>query len=197
MPRALKVVLWVLVFAAAIAAGAYQASKSNPFPPGVEDPGARPTQTPRHASPSSPAATTARLQMQITSTHVLHVGGSCQSHWRVAGTMAIEASGRANGQATATLTGAVHCAFQQSQVETKAIKLTVAGKTVGGRLRLSFSEAGRSPVGSQDLGGLPNTLALIHPEVSPHGGSASVLATKPDGDLGHYTSSTHLQLSLQ
>ena len=81
MPKVVKVVLWVVVFGVAIAAGAYQASKSNPFPPGVEDPGARPSQTPKHPSPSSPAASVADLRMQITSTHVLHVGGSCQSRW--------------------------------------------------------------------------------------------------------------------
>ena len=195
MPKLLKVVLWVLVFGAAIGAGAYQASKSNPFPPGVEDPGARPTRTPTHSP--SPAPTVGDLRMRITSTHVLHVGGSCQSHWRASGRVSIGDDGRASGEATATLAGPARCDFQQSQVQTKAIKLAVAGKSVDGRLRLSFSEAGRSPVGSQDVGGLPSTLSLIHPEVVPHGGSANAHVTKPDGDLGRYSSSTHLQLVLQ
>jgi hypothetical protein len=135
--------------------------------------------------------------MSIASTHALHVGGSCQSHWHVAGTVSIQPDGRASGQAKATLTDPARCDFQQSQVQTKAIKLAVAGKAVGGKLRLSFSEAGRSPVGSQDLGGLPNTLALIHPEVRALGGTASAKATKPDGDLGRYRSTTQVRLTLQ
>jgi hypothetical protein len=196
MPKALKIVVWVLVFVVAIGAGVYQASKSNPFPPGVEDPGARPHQSPRHSSPS-PTSTVANVRMRITSTHVLHVGGSCTSEWQVAGTLSIDANGRASGQGKATLIGRARCDFRQSQVQTDAIKLRIDGKTVGGRLRLTLSEAGRSPVGSQDLGGLPNTLALIHPEVRPTGGSASARASKADGDLGRYESTTQIRLWLQ
>jgi len=195
MPKALKVALWVLVFAVAIGAGAYQASKSNPFPPGVEDPGARPPGT-ATGSPQD-GLSVAHLSMQITSRHELHVGGSCESHWEVHGAVSIGQDGRASGDGKATLAEPAHCAFSQAQIQTKAINLLVTGKTVGGKLRLSFSEAGRSPVGSQDLGGLPSTLAMIHPEFPPHGGSASVQVTRPDGDLGRYTSSTRGQLSLQ
>jgi hypothetical protein len=197
MPKALKVVLWVLVFAAAVGAGAYQASKSNPFPPGVEDPGARPTASAHRTPPPQDDASAAHLEMQITSEHVLHVGGSCESHWDVTGTVSIAESGRATGDAKATLTERAACDFSQAQVQTKAIELLVSGKTVRGRLRLSLAEAGRSPAGSQDLGGLPNTLALIHPELDPAGGSATVVVTRPDGDLGRYSSRAHARLSLQ
>jgi hypothetical protein len=196
MPKALKIVVWALVFAAAIAAGAYTASRSDPFPPGVEDPGARPTATPTRSS-SSPAATVGDLDMRITSRHVLHVGGSCESDWEVDGTVEIEPSGRVSGQATAKLSEPATCTFPQAQVQTKAIKLLVTGKPVGARLRLGFSESGRTPTGSQDLGGLPNTLSLLHPEVPEDGGTAAVLVGRPDGDLGRYTSSAHVDLSLQ
>jgi hypothetical protein len=195
MPKALKVALWVLLFSIAIAAGAYQASRSNPFPPGVEDPGARPPS--RSTSSPHDDATTAGLRMQIVSRHELHVGGSCESHWQVRGSVAIGDDGRASGDGKATLSEPAHCAFSQAQVQTKAIKLVIGGKTVDGKLRLSFSEAGRSPAGSQDLGGLPSTLALIHPAFPPRGGSAAVHVTRPDGDLGRYVSATRATLSLQ
>lgn len=197
MPKPLKALLWVLVFAAFIGAGAFEASRSDPFPPGVEDPGARATGHPTPTSPS-PSAAVWKLSMGIASQHALHVGGSCRTNWRVTGSITVQLNGRAAGDAEAKLASPVVCDFAQAQVQTEAIRLVVVGTTVDGKLRLGFSEAGRTPVGSQDLGGLTNTLALIHPEVPLRGTpNAAVLATRPDGDLGTYTSSTHLQLSLQ
>ena len=68
----------------------------------------------------------------------------------------------------------------------------IAGTLEGGSLRLSFSEGGRTPVGSQDLGGFTNTLRFIHPSVRlPAGaqrGKAGAHVTRPDGDLGTYNS---------
>ena len=66
MPNPLKVVLWMLAFAAAVGAGAFVASRSNPFPPGVEDPGARPTVAPKSPSPT---ANVWKLSMDISSHH--------------------------------------------------------------------------------------------------------------------------------
>jgi hypothetical protein len=86
-------------------------------------------------------------------------------------------------------------------VQTEAIRLVVVGSTEHGKLQLGFSEAGRTPAGSQDLGGLPNTLSLIDPAVrlgpATRVATASVLASRPDGDLGTYSSTSHLRLSLQ
>jgi hypothetical protein len=195
VPKPLKVVVWILVFAAFIAAGAYQASRSDPFPPGVEDPGARLTVKPTSPPPS---ADVWKVTMDISSSHDLHVGGSCRTDWTVTGSITVQPNGRAAGDADAKLAAPATCDFSQAQVQTKAIRLVVVGKTVDGKLRLGFSEAGRTPVGSQDLGGLTNTLSLIHPEVRLRGTpKAAVVATRPDGDLGTYSSSTHLQLSLQ
>ena len=195
MPKPLKVLVWALVFAAFIGAGAYQASRSDPFPPGVEDPGARPTVTP--TSPS-PTASVWNLTMDISSRHALHVGGSCRTDWTVTGSITVQPNGRAAGDANAKLAAPAACDFSQAQVQTKAIRLVVVGKTIDGKLRLGFSEAGRTPVGSQDLGGLTNTLSLIHPEVRLRGTpEASVLASRPDGDLGTYSSTSQLTLSSQ
>jgi hypothetical protein len=197
--KAVKIIIWILVFAAFIGAGAYQASRSDPFPPGVEDPGARPDATPTVTPTRTPPSPTAwDLDMDVTSQHVLHVGGSCRTDWRVTGSVTVQPNGRAAGDADAKLVAPAACDFSQAQVQTKAIRLVVVGTSVDGKLRLGFSEAGRTPVGSHDLGGLTNTLSLIHPSVRLRGSpTAKVLATRPDGDLGTYSSSSHLRLSLQ
>jgi hypothetical protein len=195
VPKALKVIIWILAFAAFVGAGAFEASRSDPFPPGVEDPGARPRVTPTQ---TQPATTVWNLVMNITSRHTLHVGGSCRSNWQVTGSIAVQPGGRAAGDANAKLAAPAACDFSQAQVQTKAIRLVVVGTTVHGKLRLGFSEAGRTPVGSQDLGGLTNTLSLIEPAIRPRSGAtAQVLATRPDGNLGSYSSNSHLRLSLQ
>jgi hypothetical protein len=195
--KALKVIIWILVFAAFVGAGAFEASRSDPFPPGVEDPGARATVTPRPTH-TPPASTVWNLVMNVTSRHTLHVGGSCRTDWQVTGSITVQPGGRAAGDANAKLAAPAACDFSQAQVQTKAIRLDVVGTTVHGKLRLGFSEAGRTPVGSQDLGGLTNTLSLIEPAIRPRSGAtAQVFATRPDGDLGSYSSNSHLRLSLQ
>jgi hypothetical protein len=99
------------------------------------------------------------------------------------------------------LSGPATCHFPQSQVQTKKIALVVTGKLAGGSLRLSFSEAGRTPVGSQDLGGFTNTLHWIRPVLPVRDGSeratASTQVSRPDGDLGSYSSDSRVELSLQ
>jgi hypothetical protein len=199
VPKVVKIILWVVVFAAAVGAGAFMASRSEPFPPGVEDPGARPiTPTPTHTAPSP---TVWALEMTSATAHHLHVGGSCRSDWRVRGTITIKPNGTAAGQGSAVLSQPATCDFPQSQVQTKKIALVVTGKLADGSLRLSFSEAGRTPVGSQDLGGFTNTLSLIRPVLRIRDGSeratVSVQASRPDGDLGSYSSDSRAELSPQ
>jgi hypothetical protein len=198
--KVVKVVIWVVVFSACIAAGAVTASRTDPFPPGVEDPGARPTNTPKPTA-TAPAPTTWDLAMDVTTRHTLHVGGSCRSAWRIMGSITVRPNGRAAGDANAKLDGRAQCDFPQSQVQTQAIRMVVVGSTEHGKLQLGFSEAGRTPAGSQDLGGLPNTLSLIDPAVrlgpATRTANASVKASRPDGDLGMYSSTSHLRLSVQ
>ena len=198
MPKPLKVVVWILVFAAAAGAGAVVASRSDPFPPGVEDPGA-PTSTPVATSPS-PTALVWKLRMGSDTKHVLHVGGSCASDWQIEGTVLLWPGGDTAGHAVANLVRPVTCDFAQSQVQTKAIDLVVTAARDHGELVLSFSEGGRTPVGSQDLGGFTNTLSWIHPRFPWHAAGvvhSRVSAKKPDGDLGTYTSYNQAQLRAQ
>ena len=200
MPKAVKIILWVVVFATAIAAGAFMASRSDPFPPGVEDPGARPTITPKPTR-TAPGPTDWALDMTSTTAHHLHVGGSCRSDWRVTGTITIQPDGTAAGRGSAALTGPATCDFPQSQVQTKKIALVVTGTLAKGSLRLAFSEAGRTPVGSQDLGGFTNTLHWIRPLLKIRDDSERAIASaqvrRPDGDLGSYSSDSRVALSLQ
>ena len=196
MPKPLKIGIWVAVFAACAGVGAFVASRSDPFPPGVEDPGLHET-----PSPTEPAATAWDLSMFVKSEHILHEGGACRSDWKVSGTITVQSNGDASGVADADLASPASCDFSQSQVQTKAIRLVIAGTLEHGSLRLSFSEGGRTPVGSQDLGGFTNTLRFIHPSVRlPAGaqrGKAGAHVTRSDGDLGTYNSTTTLRLSLQ
>ena len=126
----------------------------------MEDPGARATV----ADPNQ-APTAWDLSMFVKSEHILHEGGACRSDWKVSGTITVQPNGDASGVADADLASPASCDFSQSQVQTKAIRLVIAGTLEGGSLRLSFSEGGRTPVGSQDLGGFTNTLRFIHPSV--------------------------------
>ena len=198
MSKPLKIAIWVVVFAACAGVGAFVASRSNPFPPGVEDPGAHQTLTP---TPTQPAPLAWGLTMHVDSQHTLHEGGACRSEWGVTGTIEIQPNGKASGVADAKLAAPASCDFPQAQVQTKELRLVIAGTRTAGVLRLSFSEGGRTPVGSQDLGGFTNTLHFIRPVVklpeSAQSGHATAKVTRSDGDLGSYSSTSVLRLALQ
>jgi hypothetical protein len=198
VPKPLKVVIWIVVFAAFAGAGAFVASRSDPFPPGVEDPGARPTTSIPSPTPTSEVWA---LTMHSATRHRLHVGGSCRSDWQIDGLVTVQPNGTAAGDATARLTRPASCDFPQAQVQTRRIQLVVTGELKGTVLRLAFREAGRSPTGSQDLGGFSNTLREIvpvfHLEADVQRGRATVQATKADGDLGIYGSDSRCDISLQ
>jgi hypothetical protein len=193
--KPVKIVVWVLVFALAAGAGAYMASRANPFPPGVEDPGARP-------SPSTSAAphrVAWRFVMTSRSWHDLHQGGTCRSDWRTKGWVVVRPNGEATGSATATVLPGAGCTFTQSQVQLKGVQMDVSGIQEGATLRLTFDEVARTPFGAQDLGGFVETLSLVHPLVKLGSavGHGFAKASKPDGDLGTYGSKHELQLMMQ
>ena len=187
--------MWTLVFAACAGAGAYVAGHTNPFPPGVEDPGARPPVTPT-GSPTQPGGRqdVAVGTLTARSTHRLHYGGSCRSDWRATWKVVLGAGGElANGQATATLVpGTAGCDFSQAQVQTKRVDLTVTGTWSRGptdelRVKLRFADPRVDPIGSQDLGGFLATLPDIQPLVTS--APARIHSTKSDGDEGSYVAS--------
>jgi hypothetical protein len=202
VPKPLKVVLWVLAFVVAAGLGAFAASRSNPFPPGVEDPGARPVGTSTSATPgqSSPAGSQAwSLRMVSKTRHRLHEGGACTSNWVTTGGLATVSQGEIEGDAVAELVPPSGCPFSQAQVQTDTVTLRVVGELDGGRIRLSFTETGRSPAGSQDLGGFVATLPRISPvlRIVDVRDETVAAAVKPDGDQGSYASVNKVQLVQQ
>jgi len=191
--RWVKVVIWTVVFAACAGAGAYVAAHTNPFPPGVEDPGARPTTPP----PTSEAPSNERwtLGMFSATKHDLHVGGSCRSTWRTSGILVIRPDGDVGGSASARLRSA-GCDFAVAQVQTRVVRLTVSGSRSEARISLRFTIVGSAPTGSLDLGGFTATVEHLRPRGAIALGHAGLgaSATRPDGDLGLYTNHGEIQL---
>jgi hypothetical protein len=191
--RGVKVVVWTGVFAACAGAGAFVAAHTNPFPPGVEDPGARPT-TPVPTT-TAPQSERWSLVMRSSTRHDLHVGGSCRSGWRTTGRVTIDPEGTVSGTVGARLQG-WGCDFPVAQVQTRLVRLIVSGDRSGDRISLTFSIDGSAPTGSQDLGGFTATVEHLRLEaqvVGQHAG-VGVRATRPDGDLGTYTNAGEIQL---
>jgi hypothetical protein len=193
VPRWVKLVLWLGVFGVCAGVGAFVAAHTDPFPPGVEDPGSRSTPP----TPTSPGPTSQRwtFVMNSATRHDLHVGGSCRSRWHTSGHITVQPNGSAEGEARADVRG-WGCDFPVAQVQTRIVRLSVTGASSEGRLVLRFSETGASPTGSQDLGGFRATIRLLVAKVelaSGHGG-APTKAARPDGDLGRFASAGPIYL---
>jgi hypothetical protein len=184
--RAVKVVVWVGVFSVCAGAGAYVAAHTNPFPPGVDDPGARST-TPTSSAPSVVPRWTGTMRSRTE--HVFHVGGSCLTEWRTEFTFAVRA-GTIRGRGVARLVGDASCDFPEVQVQTRALRLRVAGAVVDRSVTVRFVRIGPAdPIGSDDLGGFTATLSriVLRPGLAA-AGNAERTVSVPDGDLGVYRS---------
>lgn len=189
MRRALKVIAWVVVFAACAGVGALIAAHTNPFPPGVEDPGAR-TSTPISPTPtpSGPGPVGYSAIAGARTYHDLFVGGRCATAWRISLLVSGGGpTGHVAGTGVARLVGGLRCDFHTAQVQSERLKLMVAGHRRANILDLNLTVVSRDPVGSNDYGGLIGTLTRF-PSVKLDGGKglAAVLVTVPDGDQGTY-----------
>jgi hypothetical protein len=191
--RGVKVAVWIGVFAVCAGAGAYVAAHTNPFPPGVDDPGARST-TPTSASPAVVPRWTGTMRSRTE--HVFHVGGSCDTRWRTG--FSFEVRGDAiRGEGVARIVGDVRCDFPEVQVQTVAIHLRVTGRLRDGTATLRFALAGQpDPFGSKDLGGFTATVEMMRPRLGLDAASASTTtrSQRSDGDLGVYRSASRLTL---
>ncbi len=198
MSKGVKIGIWVVVLAVCAAAGAFVASRSDPFPPGVEDPGARPTgsvsPTPTGGATSEPGPPDVEIGLRVDSQHVLHVGGTCFSNWRGTIPLRFDGDGRVRGHGEVLL-GAGGCEFATAQVQTILVTVDVVGTLEGDVLRLRFDEVSSAPAGSQDLGGFVATLRAIRPVIRLNDGDgrATVRVERPDGDLGRYASVTRVE----
>ena len=186
--------LWIVILLMCAGVGAFIGSRSNPFPPGVPDPGAAPSDDP---SPSSqpPALVHRSITMVSRTTHTYHVGGSCTSAWRLEGRIRISASGRVRGRGVARLQPGARCDFPSAQVQTRRGGVVVVGRRGGRDLELRFRDGSRVPVGSQDLGAFLKTLETLRVVISERAGSEVSKPTRiedPEDEI--YASVTTVRL---
>src|SRR4029450_5219322 len=109
-----KVLLWAGILLACAGIGAFLASRSNPFPPGVPDPGAVPSGSPS-SSPPPVEVEVRSLGVVSRTTHTYRVGGSCTSDWRMDTAVRIAPSGRVRGRGVARLLPGAACDLPPTQ----------------------------------------------------------------------------------
>lgn len=177
-----KAIVWILILLACAAVGAFIASRSNPFPPGVRDSGVLPSES------SSPTAELVRwpLRMSSRTRHTFRVGGSCTSDWRMWGQIRVTDPGRVRGRGVAWLLLGARCDFPSAQVQTERVVVRIVGRRDGGELDLRFQEVGRHPVGSQDLGGFVKTLPTFRFSIPERAGAEARKRTQiedPEGEI--------------
>ena len=161
--------LWIGILLACAGVGAFIGSRSNPFPPGVRDPGAPPSDGPSQSPP--PPLVELSVTMVSRTTHTYHVGGSCTSAWRLEGRIRISASGRVRGRGVARLQPGAGCDFPSAQVQTRRVVVRFLGRRDGRELELRFRDESRVPVGSQDLGAFLKTLETLRVVIPERAGS--------------------------
>jgi hypothetical protein len=187
-----RVLLWGVILLACAGVGAFIGSRSNPFPPGVPDPGAQPSDGP---SPSPPELDEWPITMVSRTTHTFRVGGSCTSAWRVKGTLSISVTDRITGRGVARLQRGAGCDFPSAQVQAERVLVEFLGRRDGENLDLRFRDVGRMPAGSQDLGAFVKTLETLRVAIVERPGSEIKKKTRiedPEDEI--YRSTTTIRL---
>ena len=187
-----KTLLWAGILLACAGVGAFVGSRSNPFPPGVRDPVALPSDSP---SPSPPDRVRWALSMSSRSSHTYHVGGSCTSDWRLRGLIELRKSGRVHGRGVARILLGANCDFPSAQIQAERVVVAILGRVEGEKLALVFKEERVQPVGSQDLGGFLRTLRTLRFSIPQRAGaeaSESKRIEDPNGDI--YAAVTRIRL---
>ena len=184
MRRILKVVVWMVVFAACAAVGAVVAANTNPFPPGVEDPGARPGRAPS-ATLGEPTPVGAWLvHIDARTYHDLLVGGRCAANWRIVVGVTADA-GPIDSGASATLQRELRCDEPTAQVQAERIELRATGVLRDGELRFRLEETSRSPAGAQELSGFLETIQRVPFVIAARDAATSSIDRElPDGGGG-------------
>jgi hypothetical protein len=187
-----KAFLWTGILLLCAGVGAFIASRTNPFPPGVRDPVALPSGSP---SPSTVDLVRWSLTMSSRTTHTYHVGGSCTSDWHLEGEIELTGSGRVDGRGVARLQPGATCDFPSAQVQTRQVVVAIVGIRDGDELDLRFQDAGRKPGGSQDLGGFLKTLTTLRFSIPEREGAEASKPKRikdPEGEV--YASVTTIRL---
>ena len=139
MPKAVKILLWIGVFVACAGVGAYVAAHTDPFPPGVDDPGAN------AAGPVSTEVPSGGIVVLIDTrtSHDLYVGGRCAISWRIELGLGA-ADGTVDGSGVATAKSELRCDEPTAQVQAER---TPALAPPGRSRTASCTSAWTRPVG--------------------------------------------------
>jgi hypothetical protein len=181
--RLVKVITWVLVFALCAAVGAVVAANTDPFPPGVDDPGVRPSPD---GSPAEDPGGSWLARIDARTSHDLFVGGRCAASWRIDVGIA-ETDGPIDGAGAATLRGELRCDEPTAQVQAERIELRAVGATRGGELRFRLEETGRNPAGAQELSGFLDTIPRLRLRLPARDGATATFDVEfPDGGQGTF-----------
>ena len=156
----LKVLMWAGILLVCAGVGAFLASRSNPFPPGVPDPGAVPSESPS-PSPSPVEVEVRSLRLVSRTAHTYHVGGSCTSDWEMDSAVRISPAGRVRGSGVARLRPGNGCDFPSAQVQSRRVVLRIVGRTNGDRVVIRFRTGKVVPFASQDLGAFVDTIETL------------------------------------
>jgi hypothetical protein len=190
MRKPLKVAAWASLFLACAGVGAYIAAHSDPFPPGVDRPGASPAGS---VTPSgSPVPQVQRWEgvIRTVSRHEFYVGGACRSRWRTSVRFRIDDSGAVDGLAVSHVVGGARCDFPEVQVQSRMIRSTVSGDySPTGVITLVFGRPRMTPAGSGDLGGFLTFLEIPRLACQTLDGDTADTAfdkQRDDGDRGTY-----------
>ena len=176
--------MWTLVFAACAAVGAVVAANTNPFPPGVEDPGLRPTSVTPAAASGGQDPGSWLVHIDTRTYHDLFVGGRCAANWRI-DVAIVAVDGPIDSAGAASLKGELRCDEPTAQVQAERIELRAVGVIRDGEIRLRLSETGRDPSGSQELSGFLETISTVRLELPARdGATASFDFETPDGGQG-------------
>ena len=188
-----RIVLWAGILLACAGVGAFIGSRSNPFPPGVPDPGATsPTESP---SPPPSDVVVRSVSMLSRTRHTYHVGGACMSAWRLEGRIRISGSGRIHGRGVARLRPGARCDFPSAQIQARRIQVRLLGRLDGDAIELRFRVGEVTPAGSQDLGAFVKTLGTLRMSIRDRIGAEASTPTRiedPDDEI--YAAVTTIRL---
>jgi len=180
-----KIVVWTLVFAVCATVGAVIAANTDPFPPGVDDPGVR-SSPPSGTPEPSESGGSWLVRIDTRTYHDLFVGGRCAANWRIDVGIAV-ADGPIEGAGAAVRKSELRCDEPTAQVQAERIDVRAVGELRGGILRFSLEETARSPAGSQELSGFLDTIPTIVLKMPARdGATASFNFELPDGGQGTF-----------
>jgi hypothetical protein len=163
-----KTLLWTGILLACAGVGAFIASRSNPFPPGVAGGG---TNSPEPTPSPGQDADRWTLVLRSETSHTYRVGGACISHWRLSTPVRVLSSGPVSGVGTARLLPGAHCEFETAQEQARGIRVRILGRRSGSVLRLRFEDEGTRPAGSQDLGAFVAFLPKLRVAIKEQAGA--------------------------